>query len=1412
MNNDNKEKTRYYAKLFGFRRAVPILLAAIGIFITVCFFTEGAGLLGGAVSSLLKGLFSVGAYLIPALLLLHAIFYAGDYVKGLLVSRTVFSVIAVFLVSSIEYIAVYWSEPVFEPTVCYVNQSAGGFLGSTVAFALTKALGPVGLIILSVTVIAIYITYFFATGNSVASKSVMKVFTSFKEFFTGISSRAKAKKEEKRAKKAELDRIESERRTGELLADNFFGIEEGTSELKIEQLGIDEKKPVEPSVDEGTEARPEQDVKPAEPEIKKADRPKRTLNLDYGLGLDGGSAKSESTDAAQSDFRAAASEGAKRSAQRASFGLDDNADSVFTKEFDPFDFATAERVIAKPSTRARVNGGGISEVTTPLSGITERDVEDLRAKQAEQRRRDEFAERKRKILENISSGKNAQQNNYTAPTAAAQQNNYTAPAAAAQQNNYTAPTTVAQQNNYTAPAAPAFEEKHKTVEFNVVKEEVTPSESGTVTFVFDKSEHYPDETQKIAAEVAQMLEKNVTGYTRSANRSFTYMKVTESGGSAAQSANAGATLTTQASPTENYAQGFGAPSAQSGMGGNSVGVANNATTNAPATSSVYGTSSAQGGMGGNSYEAPRSDFGSSFGRYNVNEANQASGGYADNNANAPSPTSEYPGNNASAPSYAGGVSVSEYSTLDGQRGESGSSSSEDLSRGDSASSSQAPSFTEYRTPDIQKADVIDESEENLKIERTLIEPAVDTSRDIFTERDKQYTMINADTESSYESESDDGEASVSDDDSDGTAAIFSEGTELSFGDTEQAEPAEESAKDIAEIFGDDSAEDEELPEEELTPEEDIGEVEEIPPEEQNPEILKQREMFAFLRNEPVEQSTEKQAATQESAPSATEEDVPPFDMPSPAESVPQSAAPSSALITEKEAKKSTSKAPSYKNFKFPSIDLLGLNDEMADDISSIERENDENAERLLDTLSSFNVTASIKGVDRGPRITRYEVVPAKGVKVSSIMNLQDDIALSLAADGIRMEAPIPGKSAVGVEIPNKHSTTVRLRELLESEEFKNEKSKTAICIGKDVAGQPVINDISKMPHLLIAGATGMGKSVCINSLLISILYKARPDEVKLIMIDPKQVEFTMYNGIPHLLIPVVSDAKQAAGALMWAVDEMEKRFTQLNSACVRNIDGYNEKVAEDPSIGEPMSKIIIVIDEFADLMLQVKDPVESLVMRIAQKARAAGIHLIIGTQRPSTNVITGTIKANIPSRMSCKVASNVDSRTVLDSVGAEKLLNRGDMLFAYAGAIKPLRVQGAFVSDGEVQNIMNHLKQFSTGDNYDESVMEEIKRQAAKCNKKGSDSDDDGDGDESSGEGYLNDRQFLEAVEVAVNSGKISTSLLQRKIFVGYGKAARFIDVMCDMGIVGESNGSKPREVLITADEWREKLARLTYN
>ena len=1381
MSNENKDDKRYYAKLYGFRRVVPILLGALGIFIAVCFFTEGAGLLGGAVSTLLKGLFSFGAYFIPPLLLLHAIFYAGDHVKRLVISRTVFSIVTVLLVSAIEYIIAYWNEPVFDPSSCYATQSAGGFLGSSVGYALTKALGPVGLIILSVTVIAVYATYFFATGNSVASKSVMKIFVSTKDFFFGIFSRIKGSKEKKKAIKAEKERLEVEKHSDELLADSFFTSDDSISELKIEKLGISEVS-ASTEAEEVTPSPAEESVPAeAEPEKKFAERPKRTLNLDYGLGIEDTSSPKAEKASAPAAQRPASRVPDK--ATRAVLGLDESADDVFTKEFDPFDFATAEKIIARPRTASK---SGISEITTPLSSVTERDVEAMKAKQAEQKRIEEFEERKRQIIENISSNTKDSVAASQAPDASASKaheqagtsygsyasytsgdsaqktaESYGADFKSASSQPASAPTQsysgMGAENgaSYSASSASlgnasagvgsasfgtaSAEESRKSVAFNIADEkDERPGESDPVTFVFDKSEHYPDETQKIANEVAQMLEKNVTGYTRSANRSFTYMKVTESQGSSEQASGAAPGTDAYARPESLYDL---SDDSREDIGDASLG------SNASASSYI----------------------------------GQQAGGYSESKTGY---------NSVAASSDTSSITVNEYST---------------------ASSDTAPSeasFNEYRSPEISKADEQTNTDE-LRIERTLIEPTVEPEQSVITERDKQFTVLCPDKEADYD---EDTVSEISDDD-DGISKPAGDGTEFSFNDERPfAEQTENSEADISEIFGDD--EDEEPEFDGSGAEDGTEEPEEIPPEEQNPEILKQRQMFPFLDN-----TTAAEASADE-----TEDEEPPFDVsPAPAEraepAVAQRVEPieakpegaqSTALVSEKEAKKA--KAPSYKNFKFPPIEMLGLNDGIADDKEAIKLENEENAERLIDTLSSFNVTASIKGVDRGPRITRYEVVPAKGVKVSAIMNLQDDIALNLAADGIRMEAPIPGKSAVGVEIPNKHSTTVRLRELLETEEFIAEKSKTAICIGKDVAGQPVINDIAKMPHLLIAGATGMGKSVCINSLLISILYKARPDEVKLIMIDPKQVEFTMYNGIPHLLIPVVSDAKQAAGALMWAVDEMEKRFTQLNAACVRNIDGYNERVAEDPSIGEPMSKIIIVIDEFADLMLQVKDPVESLVMRIAQKARAAGIHLIIGTQRPSTNVITGTIKANIPSRMSCKVASNVDSRTVLDSVGAEKLLNRGDMLFAYAGAIKPLRVQGAFVSDGEVQNIMNHLKQFSNGDNYDEAVMEEIKRQAAKCNKKGNDGDDDRDGDESSGEGFLNDRQFLEAVEVAVNSGKISTSLLQRKISIGYGKAAKFIDVMCDMGIVGESNGSKPREVLITPDEWREKLSRLSYD
>ena len=639
---------------------------------------------------------------------------------------------------------------------------------------------------------------------------------------------------------------------------------------------------------------------------------------------------------------------------------------------------------------------------------------------------------------------------------------------------------------------------------------------------------------------------------------------------------------------------------------------------------------------------------------------------------------------------------------------------------------------------------------------------------------------------------------------------------------------------------DEDEDDVDMSEEDSAPEDDGWNTEEIPPEERNPAVEAFRNLFPVL-DQDTEEDTDESAEVEDTkndyrlispdeegyeggyttsaddveneneddldeeiddADDVEDDDEPPFDedMPLPRRDKPQKKEPEP---------KPEKKKPDYSGYVLPPIDLLGLDLKVDDDTSEI----NENTKILIDTLASFNVTASIKGVDRGPRITRYEVVPARGVKVNSITNLFNDIALNLAKEGIRMEAPIPGKSAIGFEIPNKHPKNVRLRELIECEEFASASSTTFVCIGKDVAGNPVFGDIAKYPHALICGATGMGKSVCINSIMVSMLYKARPDEVKFIMIDPKKVEFKIYSGIPHLLIPVITEAKQAAGALMWAVEEMERRYELIEQNNIRNIEAYNEKVAFNPALGEPLPKIVIVIDELADLMMQVRDPVEDLVMRIAQKARAAGIHLIIGTQRPSVQVITGAIKANIPSRISCKVTSQVDSRTIFDMGGAEKLLNRGDMLYWPVDRTAALRVQGAFVADSEVEAITNFLKKQVGDAVYDDEVFAEINKAAQKCgNKKsggGAAADDFDDDDQDCG--YYNDQQFLDAVDLAIRSKKISTSLLQRKLSIGYGKAAKYIDQMEEIGVVSEPKGQKPRDVLISMDEWHEKLSRVDF-
>ena len=484
-------------------------------------------------------------------------------------------------------------------------------------------------------------------------------------------------------------------------------------------------------------------------------------------------------------------------------------------------------------------------------------------------------------------------------------------------------------------------------------------------------------------------------------------------------------------------------------------------------------------------------------------------------------------------------------------------------------------------------------------------------------------------------------------------------------------------------------------------------------------------------------------------------------------------------------------------YQYPPLDLLKGSVSKSPAAERAELEN--TAQRLVDTLRSFGVDTTIVDISRGPTVTRYELQPSSGVKISKITNLADDIALNLATAGVRIEAPIPNKAAVGIEVPNKASNVVHIREILESSSFTGSKSKLTIALGKDIAGNAIVGDVAKMPHGLIAGATGSGKSVCINSIIMSILYKATPEEVKLIMVDPKVVELGIYNGIPHLLLPVVTDPRKAASTLGWAVSEMEKRYQMFAASSVRDIDGYNKVAEADPEMVK-LPRIVIIVDELADLMMSAPKEVEDSINRIAAKARAAGMHLIIATQRPSVDVVTGVIKANIPSRIAFAVSSQIDSRTILDNAGAEKLLGRGDMLYSPLGSNKPSRIQGCFVSDEEVEAVTDFVKGRHTFE-YDQSIMEDIENRVLASNKDKaaavSSSDDDGD----------DDPMLMPAIEFVVESRQASTSMLQRKLKLGYARAARIMDTMADMGVIGPYNGAKPREVLITMEQWLEKKA-----
>lgn len=488
-----------------------------------------------------------------------------------------------------------------------------------------------------------------------------------------------------------------------------------------------------------------------------------------------------------------------------------------------------------------------------------------------------------------------------------------------------------------------------------------------------------------------------------------------------------------------------------------------------------------------------------------------------------------------------------------------------------------------------------------------------------------------------------------------------------------------------------------------------------------------------------------------------------------------------------------------KAYRFPPMSLLKKGSRSGGDSDAHLRET---AMKLQQTLENFGVKVTVTDVSCGPSVTRYELQPEMGVKVSKIVGLADDIKLNLAAADIRIEAPIPGKAAVGIEVPNKENSVVMLRDLLETPEFQNSSSKIAFAAGKDIAGKTVVADIARMPHVLIAGATGSGKSVCINTLIMSILYKASPEEVRLIMIDPKVVELSVYNGIPHLMIPVVTDPKKAAGALNWAVMEMTRRYQAFAECNVRDIKGYNSKVAAEPQTPdgekrEPMPQIVIIVDELADLMMVAPGEVEESICRLAQLARAAGLHLVLATQRPSVNVITGLIKANMPSRIAFAVSSGVDSRTIIDMNGAEKLLGKGDMLFYPSGYQKPARVQGAFVTDKEVQNVVDYLKTHNGDADYDEAIEEQVATGVAPGGVPGG----PGSGEEE------RDVYFADAGRLIVEKEKASIGMLQRSFKIGFNRAARIMDQLCEAGVVGGEEGTKPRKILMSMEEFEAYLS-----
>ena len=1337
---NSKKKPIKGGEIVGIHRAVPVILIAIALFLTLCYITADTGAFGKFISGVLMGLFSYMAYTIPFFIVIHAVFYFSDIKQANLVKRIIFSAVALTMLAMTAYvISTFKYDVVFSIKDFYkngTNSVGGGVIGSIFAFLLMKVFGRIGLIILLTLALVVYVIYLASGGGSAISDFFLKKLRKIANYGANLERRAEEKKLRKKEGKEAKHRAFDDKRNKDLYNDEYFGTDNGVSRLEIPELGILETKNtlgtahiLRETVIKNDE---EEEEAPANNDTEATDEAsvRKSRFNDIFIDTEASFVRSENTDGKfRSDdiiYEQKEAEPEEETIEQTqsftqvarSYGIDDSAEAIFTEDFDPYDIALNEKRKDKPSSKADNRAEASQGFSEYIASMTPEESEHL------------------KKLEEFASGN-----------------------------------VFAAEKKAEAPVIETVTVQEQTAE--------------------DEEKANEDAIKK--AEEARLAEQALLanyGYQASKPKSDEPEKKPEQASALEQKANGSFTELRAPSYKNEYEMTYGSQIKKSTVSDKYKFVNNTVdeprisySSNSPVSDSQQRRSVAESSAAHNQYNAPTQP------QYSTPVQSQYS-------------TPVQPQYSAPAQPQYSAPAQPQYSTPAQPQY---SAPAQPQYSTPVQPQYSTPVQPQYSAPAMQpQASItakVEISSSNLK----FIEDDGQDVKDIpISENSKEFNFDTNDTFKDSEEPEFDSFRENTDDVIEVSRSMMAEELEApEIEETEEKFGLDFSTDEEEESFSDDDAE-------------EVIQPDLIPEEERNPDVDGYRNMFTIFDEEDDDNAQSDDGFATESSyddesyeDNSSDIDDAPFDIDEPEEEFDDRPPFEAPKPKPEKVEKPKAPKPDYSNYKFPSLDLLKKSPE--EDWDTINREIQYGGEQLINTLDSFNIKATIRGMEHGPRITRYSIVPAKGIRVNQIEKLADDIALALAAESIRIEAPIPGKSAVGVEVPNKAPSLVTLRDLLEADEFVSDESKTSVCIGKSVEGSLVYADIGKMPHALIAGATGMGKSVCINALITSMLYKARPDEVKFIMIDPKKVEFAPYTGLPHLLIPVVTDPKQAAGALMWAVDEMNKRYDIIEQLRVKNIDSYNRKVAEDPTLGAPMSKIVIFIDELNDLMVQVRDPVENLIMLLAQKSRAAGIHLVIGTQRPSVDVLTGVIKANIPTRIACKVSSGIDSRTILEKTGAEKLIGKGDMLFAFPGK-EPKRVQGAFVSDDETEAIVDFIKAQVKGEVYDEQALEDIKRAAQKCDKSknGDDGFDDDDDDGGSGAGYLHDRKFLNAVELAVRNGSVATSFLQRKLHIGYGKAAQYIDIMEDLGIVGEKNGSKARDVLISMDEWNEKLARLT--